>query len=217
MSVQDVETLIMELRAVHSARRSTALTLLHANAWHEALQKTGLLCKYHNLAQSIQDGFHTSIPTFCHTFSPPNKVTSEEHQLAFSTIVEKELHTKRWLGPYPQHVIEAVLGPFQMLPISMVPKAGKPGKFQLVQNFSYSYKPLPLPLLSKTTIYITTTPSAGAINTYNITSINSSIDSILYLCLWGTFANTCRLLWTVPPGSQRAVQDVSEAYCMILP
>ncbi|ESK81376.1 reverse transcriptase ribonuclease h [Moniliophthora roreri MCA 2997] len=129
MSVQDVEMLITELRTVHLARRSTALTSLHANAWHEALQKTGLLCKYHNLAQSIQDGFHTGIPTFCHTFSPPNKVTSEEHQSAFSTIVEKELRTKRWLGPYPQHIIEAVLGPFQTSPISMVPKAGKPGKF----------------------------------------------------------------------------------------
>ena len=32
---------------------------------------------------------------------------------------------------------------------------------------------------------------------------------------WDTFSITCHLLWWVPPGSQVATRDVSEAYCTI--
>uniref|UniRef100_A0A0W0G4R0 Uncharacterized protein n=1 Tax=Moniliophthora roreri TaxID=221103 RepID=A0A0W0G4R0_MONRR len=210
-SARDVESQVTELRTALSARRSAALTPLHAEAWHEVLTETGLLCKYQDLAESIKHGFNVGIIPIQHTFTPANNIRTNEHQTAFENIVKNELRLRRWLGPYPQCVIEAVLGPFQTSPISMVPKPGKPGKFRLVQNFSYPHKPLSCDI-TNTTHHFTNTPLPAPIL---ISSINSSIDSTLYPCLWGTFATTCRLLWSVPPGSQRAVRDVSEAYRMI--
>lgn len=190
--------LAMELRVALSARELRAQTPLRVEAWRDALAETGLDCKYPNLSTSIEFGFNVFIPPIHKTFAPPNRISDPDHQAAFKSIVQKELLLGRWLGPYPRAVIEEVLGPFQTSPISMVPKPGKPGKFRLVQNFSHPHSP------------ITIAPSTTAIS-----SINSSIDSTLYPCFWGTFANTCRLLWTLPPGSQGAVRDLSEAYRMI--
>ncbi|ESK90612.1 reverse transcriptase ribonuclease h [Moniliophthora roreri MCA 2997] len=129
MSVQGVENLAMELRTALLACKSRVLTLLYAEAWHEVLAETGFMCKYSNLAESIEHGFNVGIPTFHHTFTPTNNLDTDEHLLAFHTIAEKELHLQCWLGPYPRHIIKAVIGPFQTSPISMVPKPGKPEKF----------------------------------------------------------------------------------------
>ena len=71
----------------------------------------------------------------------------------------------------------------------MVPKAGKPGKFHLVQNLSYPHVP------------------RGP-----TTSMNSAIDSDLYPSTWGTFSTICTLIWHLPPGTQGAVHNISEAY-----
>ncbi|ESK93218.1 reverse transcriptase ribonuclease h [Moniliophthora roreri MCA 2997] len=129
MSARDVESQVTELRTALSARRSAALTPLHAKAWHEVLTEMGLLCKYQDLAESIKHGFNVGIIPIQHTFTPVNNIRTNEHQTAFENIVKNKLCLRRWLGSYPQCVIEAVLSLFQTSPISMVPKLGKPGKF----------------------------------------------------------------------------------------
>ncbi|KAF5347526.1 hypothetical protein D9758_014520 [Tetrapyrgos nigripes] len=199
-NAQDAAALITELKHVLLDCRQKALTPLKASEWQKALEETSLLCKYPNLPLSIQHGFNVSIPHIKHTFSPPNNIFTDEHKAAFQKVVEKELRLGCWLGPYPQHIIEEVLGPFQTSLITMIPKAAKPGSFCPVQNLSFPPKPI--------TQYIPT-PSSIPITIF---SINSQIDSTLYPCLWGTFANTCRLLWTVPPRTQGAVCNVSKAY-----
>ena len=177
------------LRHALSERHKTPLTPLIASAWSLALAETGLDCKYTDIPHLIQHGFDAGIPPVQVTFTPPNNVQTPEHIAAFETIATHELNKGRWIGPCSRDTIESVIGPFQSSPISMVAKAGKPGKFRLVQNLSFPRSPQ-----------------------NGISSINSSIDSSLYPCYWGTFSNTCQLLWSVPPGSQGAVRDVAEAY-----
>lgn len=175
--------------------RERISTPLKAEAWRDEITRLRLTHKYPTLANSIQFGFNVGVPPITHTFTPPNKLDSQQHKEAFELIKNNEIAAGRWLGPFSREDIEMVLGPFQSSPIAMVDKPGKPGKFRLVQNLSYPHKP----------VYI---PSIGT----TISSINSHIDSSLYPCFWGTYANTCRLIWTLPPNSQGAVRDISEAY-----
>ena len=73
----------------------------------------------------------------------------------------------------------------------MVPKAGRPGKFRLIQNLSH---PRDNPVTH---------------------SINHALDSDDFPCTWGTFSTICTLVDNLPPGSQGACRDVAEAYRII--
>ncbi|KAF5342704.1 hypothetical protein D9757_015300 [Collybiopsis confluens] len=194
----DVLARNMEQIDVRKGNRIPLDSTLRAEAWKAALDELNLTPKYPTLPHSIYNGFNVGIPIIQHTYSPANNLQSPESQRAFIEVMTNELRMGRWLGPYSAQEIESVLGPFQTSPISMIPKSGKPGKFRLLQNLSYPRQPSFIQSISAT-----------------ISSINSNIDSTLYPCLWGTFANTCRLIWTLPPGSQGAVRDISEAYRLI--
>lgn len=188
-SAQDAERRITELSSVLEHRRSSAHTPLRADAWLATLAAANLLSKYPLLPSRIKFGFNASIPPIPRTYAPSNNLSIPEHAHAFNQIVQKEFSCGRYIGPLSGAEVERLLGPFQTSPISMVPKPGKPGKFRLVQNLSFPRHPLE-----------------------SISSINSAIDSNLYPCTWGTFATICLLIWRLPPGSQAAVRDVSEAY-----
>jgi hypothetical protein len=73
----------------------------------------------------------------------------------------------------------------------MIPKPGRPGKFRLIQNFSFPINPSPR---------------------FPNPSINNAIDSSLFLCTWGKFSTICLLISHLPPGSQAATRDIAEAY-----
>lgn len=90
--------------------------------------------------------------------------------------------------------MESLLGPYQTSPLSMIPKPGRPGKFRLVQNFSFHIDPsprFPNPL------------------------VNDAIDTSLFPCTWGNFSTVYLLISHLPPGSQVATRDVVEAYCTV--
>src|SRR5205823_3345180 len=95
-------------------------------------------------------------------------------------------------GPCSCDEVEALIGPFQSSPLSLVPKPGKPGKFHAVHNFSYHHIP-----------------------SLNISSINYTINSNMYPCTWCTFSTICYTIHNLPPGSQASIRDVAEAYCTI--
>ncbi|GAV98639.1 reverse transcriptase ribonuclease h [Lentinula edodes] len=196
--VQDVQAATTELATALKASKTRVNTPLQVEAWNLAIAELNLTTKYPTLVESIRHGFNVGIPRIYHTFSPPNRLNEPESQAAFEIVMRNEISTGRWLGPYTQETIERVLGPFQTSPISMIPKSDKPGKYRLLENLSYPYHPTYVPSLRTT-----------------ISSINSHIDSTLYPCLWSTFATTCRLIWTLPLGSQGAVRDISEAYRLI--
>lgn len=187
---QAAEAQITALKAVLEDRKSKALTPYNPDAWLRALTKSRLILKYPHIPQSLQHGFHGSIPNITSTHTPPNNPSIIEHAEAFATILFRKFETGRYLGPLSASDVEALIGPFQTAPLLLIPKPGRPGKFRLIQNLSHIARSLPHP----------------------IPSINSFIDSNLYLCTYGTFATICLLVWRLPPGSEGATRDVAEAY-----
>ena len=107
----------------------------------------------------------------------------------FEEIERNEFAKARYLGPCSKREVEALIGPFQTSPISIIPKPGKPGKFRAVHNFSHPH---------------TASPS--------LASINSSINASDFPCTWGTFNAIALTIATLPPGSQASIRDVAEAY-----
>jgi len=107
---------------------------------------------------------------------------------AYLDIINKEFGSGRYLGPYSHREVEALIGPFQSCPLSLVPKLGKPGKFQAVHNFSYPHESSPT------------------------LSINLFIKAENNPCTWGTFETICFLISQLPPELQASVRDMAEAY-----
>jgi hypothetical protein len=184
-SVRAAEARIMELRA----GKLEAHTPYKGVAWEAALRRTGLIQRYPFIPHSLRTGFYGGIPTISETFTPPNSKTIEKHAAEFRAIVNLEFKRCNYLGPFTRKELESIIGPFQTAPLSLVPKAGKPGKFRLTQNLSFPYTPRD-----------------------NRSSINSAIDSNLYPCTWGTFNTVSLTISRLPPGSEAATRDVATAY-----
>lgn len=182
---QDAANPTMALSRALELRRSNAHTPYDHKAWYLALTYYGLLSKYSQLPSLLQFGFDVGIRTITTTSTPPNKASIEDYASAFEGYVDNEFKKGRYLGPFSQLQIEAVLGPFQTSPLSIIPKPGRIDKFRLLQNLSFPYSP---------------------------SSINHTIDSDLYPCIWSTFGMVCTLLWHLPPGSEAAVRDIAEAH-----
>jgi hypothetical protein len=189
MNVLDVVKPTMEPKNVLIRRMHKPLSPLSPIAWNDALTHTNLLHKYPRLTHSLTHGFDAGIPHIHSTYLPPNNLPTPEHILAFHEVVANEFAKGRYIGPFTRSALEAIIGYFQTSPISMIPKAGKPGRFRLVQNLSYPHIP------------------RGS-----LVSINHTINSDLYPSTWGTFSTICTTIWSLPPGSQGAVRDIAEAY-----
>ena len=188
-SALGAETKIMELKGVLELRKSQALTPYRVDAWESFLHHCNLLVKYPNLVSSLRLGFDAGIRPILATYAPPNSSTLQLHPEAYCDMVSNEFRKGRYIGPCTRQEVEALIGPFQSSPLSWVPKAGKPGKYRAVHNFSFPRTPTP-----------------------EVASINSSIDADMYPCTWGTFATICFTIFNLPPGSQAAIRDVAEAY-----
>jgi hypothetical protein len=74
-------------------------------------------------------------------FAPLNKPFIALYDTQFGTILQHEYSTRRHLGPFTKAQLEAVIGPFQTSLLSIIPKPNKPGKFRMVQDFSFPYSP----------------------------------------------------------------------------
>ena len=180
---------ITGLKAALEQRRCEPLTPYKPLAWAEGLSCHALQGRYPLLVQGLMEGFDLGIPQVRRTYTPPNHSSIRELHDVYSSITNSEFSAGRYIGPFTQHQLEAVLGPFQTSPLSLVPKTSKPGKFRAVHNFSHPHNPLP-----------------------NTSSINSHIDANLFPCTWGTFSTVALLFSRLPPGSQASVRDVAEAY-----
>ena len=188
-SVRGVEKRIMGLKTVLEHRRKTPLTPYKFEAWDELLRRHDLHSRYPRLVESLQKGFDAGIRKIYSTFTPPNSSTLDLHTELYQEIVDRELHTGRYVGPLSKSEVEELIGPFQSSPLSLVPKPGKVAKFRAVHNFSYPHSP-----------------------TNHFSSINYTIDPDVYPCTWGTFGTICFTIFNLPPGSQASIGDVAEAY-----
>lgn len=191
MPVQAVDTTLMALRAALELRRRSPLTPYKQAAWESSLRQFNLLRRFSKIPDGLSSGFNLKFPNILRTQSPPNKPSVNTYQPEFRDAINKEIIKGRYLGPFPLHLIEAALGPFQSSPISIIPKPGRPGKFRLIQSFSF-------PL----------SPSAA----YPNPSINSQIEAEDFPTTWGNFSVIYLLIARLPPGSEAATRDVAEAY-----
>lgn len=180
-----------ELRCAIAHRRLHPRTPLVAEQWRIDLHKACLYTKYPQIHEYILHGAHAGIPQLLRSYTPFNKPSIESSRDIFNEIVLVEFNKGRYLGPFSRSELEAEIGPFQSSPLSLVPKAGKPGKYRLIQNLSHPH------------------------NAHPTTSINARLDSDKFPCTWGTFKTTCSLLRNLPPGAQAATRDIAEAYRII--
>ncbi|KAF5383295.1 hypothetical protein D9615_004779 [Tricholomella constricta] len=180
---------LMELRRVLARRKCSALCPYDPDAWEHLLHVHNLLGKYPLLPQSLRTGFDAGIPPIAVTHTPDNGPSIKIYPQAYLDIIEKEFRSERYIGPLSRTEVEALIGPFQSSPLSLVPKPGKPNKFRAVHNFSF--------------------PRAASATFH---SINYHINSDLYPCTWGTFPTVCTTIWNLPPESQASIRDVAEAY-----
>ena len=90
-------------------------------------------------------------------------------------------------------MVETLIGPFQSSPMSIIPKSGQANTYCILQNYSFTSNPSPA---------------------FPNPSINSTINSSDFPTTWGTFIVTSLMLTCLPPNSEIATRDISEAYHM---
>jgi hypothetical protein len=171
------------------SRRLNALSPYKCDAWAAELRRHGLQDKYPSLAEGLANSFDLGIPKISRTYTPPNHHSVNSLTDIYNTIIKNEFVAGRYIGPFTHAQVEANIGPFQSSPLSLVPKASKPGKYRAVHNFSHPHIPSPETI-----------------------SINTHINSNAFPCTWGTFSMVALLIARLPPGSQASVHDVAEAY-----
>lgn len=158
--------------------------------WQYYLAKAGLYEDYKDVVDGIRKGFNIGFPSITRSQLPQNGPSIEEFRSHFDEIVANEIEKGRYTGPFTKMELERRIGPCQSSPLTIIPKPHRPGKFRVIQNFSFPY-----------------IPSSKFPNE----SVNAASTSELP-CTWGTFQVTCLLISSLPPGSQAAVRDVAEAY-----
>lgn len=179
-----------ELRTVLERSASRVWSPYRVEVFEEWLGRAGLGEEYATVVDGLRWGFDVGYPRISRTQVPPNRPSVDEFRTVFEGMVEDEVGKGRYVGPVSRAELEETLGPFQCSPISVIPKS-TPGKFRIIQNFSFPHAPNRL---------------------YPAASVNSHTDASRFPCTWGTFAAVAHLIWSLPPGSEMAVRDVSEAY-----
>lgn len=190
-SVQGVGLPHTELLVALARRELVPPTPYKAEAWEHHLRASGLLHRFARIPSGLRHGFILNFPRIYRTQSPPNKDSIDLYSQEFLDSVQKEVSKGRYLGPFSLTSIESIIGPFQSSPLSIIPKPGRPGKFRLIQNFSFPLSPSP---------------------SFPNPSINSYIDADDFPTTWGKFSAVYLLISHLPPGSEAATRDVAEAY-----
>ena len=191
MSAPAVVTPLTALKSAVAHRRLNPRTPLNLDLWDEALQAVGLTSKYHLIPMSLKCCTHTGIPIIKHTFTPPNKDSTEVLNTIFHKIIQVEFTKGRYIGPFSHEEFKHEISPFQSSPLLLVPKSGKPGKYCLIQNLLFPHSNIPTP------------------------SINSYLNSNNFPCTWGTFRTIATLIRGLPSGAQVAICDIAESYQII--
>lgn len=180
----------MELKIALDRRKSKPLTPYHADVW-QTLQEAGIYQEHAHIVSGLRHGFVIGLPTISSTQAPPNRESVAEFKEEFDRIVEHEIDKGRYIRPISHQDLEELMGPFQSSPCSIIPKPGRIGKYHNVQNYSFPISPSP---------------------PFPNPSINSLVDSDSFPTTWGTFDLVSLLIHRLPPRSQMATRDVTEAY-----
>ncbi|KIN98975.1 hypothetical protein M404DRAFT_30938 [Pisolithus tinctorius Marx 270] len=187
----DAELQLMEPRSALAHRKLQPATLYNIDAWDRELRKHNLAHHFLKILEGFCRGFIINFPSIMHVQSPANKDSVTTYIDELHKTITKELGKGCYIGPLSLNSITKLIGPFQSSPLSIIPKPDRPGKYRLVQNFSFPHSTNPR------------TPNP---------SINSYTNAHDFPTTWGTFAIIYLLLSCLPPGSELATRDVAEAY-----
>jgi hypothetical protein len=176
----------MEPSAALGYRQHLPVCPYNSVAWHDLLLKHDLLDEYHRIPDGFRNSFSLHLPLLTSCQTPPNHPSLLLYHDAFDHVLEHELTMGRYIGPFTHLDLEALIGPFQTSPVSIIPKAGRPNKHRVIQNFSFPLQVSPR------------SPQP---------SINLLVNSNDFPCTWGTFETVCAIIRNLPPGSQAAVTN----------
>ncbi len=188
-SAPAVGTRPMEPSTVLMHRKSNSVTPLHPHAWLARLSAADLLDRYPTIYNGLSFGFNIGIPPIHMTFTPLNNSSIDLFRSQFDKMVKHEFDANRYIGLFTKEQIEDLIGPFQISPLSLIPKPHMLDELQLIQNYSFPRSP-----------------------SVHHSSINYFISSDDFPCTWGTFNVMCFKIALLPPGSQGGIRDISEAY-----
>jgi hypothetical protein len=134
-NAQAVETQTMEPNSAIELRKCDTGSPYDLTVWRWLLHNAALLDKYHNIPLGLQYSFDAGIKPIINSYTPFNHPSINQHLGAFCDGVQSELEKGQYIGPLKSADISRLIGPFQTSPLSIIPKSGKPGKFQLNQTF----------------------------------------------------------------------------------
>ena len=163
-------------------------TPLIASNWYHALLTSGLLSQFHDVPDGLASGFKTGVSSILlDTFIPNNHKSALENSAAVESHISKELRLNRYSGPFSASQLQELIDNFRTAPLGVVPKPNT-FAFRVIQDLSFPR------------------------NDSSRSSVNSEINSDLFPCEWGTFAQCFFLSAKAPPGTEVAIFDVDSAY-----
>lgn len=119
-----------------------------------------------NLMHGLEYGFDVEVGKIYRTFAPENKISTHEFAEQFDAMVDAEFDKGRYLGPFSKRQVEHMIGPFQTSSLHIISKPNKSRKFRLIQDLLFPH---------------------NSLLSYDVQSVNSSINSTRFPCMWGTF------------------------------
>lgn len=188
-SAPGAATPITSLRSARDARALEAHTPLRAGAWREKIVRLGLSTKHGDIPNQIQFGFRLGSRTITTEYITNNYPSATTFAGVLAAEIQKEIDAGQYLGPFTAAEVRDVLGPFQVSPISIIKKPGKPGRYRIIRDMSAPNPPQ-----------------------HGIASINSDLRASDHPHSWATFWCLVCTLATLPEGSEAACEDIIEAY-----
>jgi Reverse transcriptase (RNA-dependent DNA polymerase)/Reverse transcriptase-like len=165
------------------------ITPFRAVQWEAHLRSLNIFDSFRDVVQGIKYGFDPGIsnPPYV-TFTPPNHSSAHKQPSVIDEYITTELRERRYTGPFSRHFLERYIGPFRTSPLGLVPKAGSPNTFRMIQDFSF--------------------PRGDPLRP----SINDYINVDDFPCEWGSFSEVLLLVIDAPPNTQAATLDVDSAF-----
>ena len=117
------------------------ITPYRVDRFEHYLRKHRLLDKHPSLLQNLRTGFPIgNFQKLDKTLTPPNSRSAAQHEEFIRSYIQEERSKGRVNGPYTATTVSRLLGGhFVTSPLSVKEKAGKPGKYRLIQNFSFKH------------------------------------------------------------------------------
>ncbi|KAB5587927.1 polyprotein [Ceratobasidium theobromae] len=164
-------------------------TPLLPDKWEAILDRHGLLKEFQDVPIGLQHGFRIGVDDpITQSFTPPNHSSARDRPDIILDHINSELKAGRYSGPFKKSTLKDLIGPFRTAPLGVTEKSSSPGKFRVIQDFSFPR------------------------NSPDTHSLNSQINTEDFPCTWGFFADVAKAVSTAPHGSEGASFDVDAAY-----